>query len=437
MTPYLKKILTLEDQWLRLLLVEDRPEHGELISLLLKQDNNRIETAIAANVESALSEINSFDPDVILSDYRLGNHTCFTLLENMSAAGKNIPVIILTGQGDEKVAAEAIGAGAFDYLIKDQVFSDFSTLRKSIATVYQRHMLQLALEESEELYRTLVENIQDGVFILSQGTISYGNPAMESMFAHRDKALVGTSFAGLFEGEDVGKASEAIAAAAGGTPQQNRFVFKQGKSTSALHADITFNRVIYAGQEAVIGTMRDVTREVETQAKLEQALADKEKLSITDELTGLFNRRYAFAVLADEIERSLRYQHELSIIMLDLDNFKMINDEFGHISGDDVLRMVADSFSKELRKADIASRYGGDEFLIILPHTSSSQAAGLAERIRDTILNLPAETAADLSVSCGVATLPERPGSIEAFIHSADTALLAAKDQGKNKVVTA
>jgi len=124
-----------------------------------------------------------------------------------------------------------------------------------------------------------------------------------------------------------------------------------------------------------IGFFHDLTE----RRNLERQL---HKLSITDELTGLYNQRHFYQVLAKELDRAKRYKHDLSLICFDLDNFKKVNDSLGHIEGDRILRTVGELLHEALRLSDIAVRYGGDEFMVLLPDTGIEAAAKTAERIR-------------------------------------------------------
>lgn len=170
-------------------------------------------------------------------------------------------------------------------------------------------------------------------------------------------------------------------------------------------------------------------------AELEQRVQERtrelQELAARDPLTGLYNRRYFGEVIAREFAAAERYDADLTCLMLDLDRFKEINDRFGHGAGDDVLTALADAIATELRGADVAARFGGDEFIVLLPQTSLASASILVDRIvqrfRDQIAQrrpgLPA------GVSVGAASMRScRPSSAEALIHEADVALYAAKD---------
>jgi diguanylate cyclase (GGDEF)-like protein len=164
-------------------------------------------------------------------------------------------------------------------------------------------------------------------------------------------------------------------------------------------------------------------------------------LAITDGLTGLYNHRYLHQHLAAEAERAQRYRTPLTCLMLDLDNFKKINDTHGHPFGDEVLKIVARIIREQVRRVDTAGRYGGEEFLVLMPHTVSSEALPVAERIRTEVQEFPFRCDSQdvhLTVSIGMATynaLQDASMNKSDLLKAADDALYQAKRDGKNKTL--
>jgi diguanylate cyclase (GGDEF)-like protein len=161
-------------------------------------------------------------------------------------------------------------------------------------------------------------------------------------------------------------------------------------------------------------------------------------LARMDGLTCMFNRRYLMECLAQEIDRAERYQNSLSLMILDMDKFKSFNDAYGHVKGDELLKAFSSILKDAVRTSDIAGRYGGEEFCIVLPNTSIKGAALIAERIRKAVegLAIPVaegQPAAGRTVSVGVAEFSSGD-SLEKLLAAADAALYRAKDGGRNRV---
>lgn len=171
------------------------------------------------------------------------------------------------------------------------------------------------------------------------------------------------------------------------------------------------------------------------QAALESSL---EALADTDPLTGVATRRHLFNMLELRVKEATRYSLDLSVLILDLDKFKDINDHYGHLAGDTVLQQVAAECTELLRSSDFIGRYGGEEFVIVCPDTDAPQAACLAERIRSSIekIRLSCVSAERrITVSVGISSWVSGMESVTELLASADSALYRAKKTGRNKVV--
>jgi diguanylate cyclase (GGDEF)-like protein len=172
--------------------------------------------------------------------------------------------------------------------------------------------------------------------------------------------------------------------------------------------------------------------------KLAQSQALLRELSTRDSLTGLVNYRELHRQLADEMDRSRRYGRPFSLVMLDIDHFKSINDHYGHMAGDKALRALAALIRGEVRPTDVVARYGGEEFVLVLPETAGPGAVTLAERLRVRVaghaLAVTADHTISMTVSIGVASYPDGANSVQKLLSAADQALYAAKSAGRNRV---
>jgi diguanylate cyclase (GGDEF)-like protein/PAS domain S-box-containing protein len=188
----------------------------------------------------------------------------------------------------------------------------------------------------------------------------------------------------------------------------------------------------------VIETLQDITE----QKRAEQALRESEDkyriMSITDGLTKLYNSRHFYDQIGVETDRSQRYDRPLSLLLFDLDNFKKINDTYGHLEGDRVLEAVSGVIKSNLRTVDTAYRYGGEEFTVLLPETGIETAVSLAERLRQNIATILLKTASGtditITVSIGVAEY-DASELVNSFVRRADDGVYEAKRKGKNQVI--
>ncbi len=173
-------------------------------------------------------------------------------------------------------------------------------------------------------------------------------------------------------------------------------------------------------------------------AELQNKNQELHLLSITDPLTGLFNRKHLMETLTAEVIRSLRHKHTFALMIIDIDHFKRINDTYGHQKGDEVLHCLAQVFKQSIRDSDYAARYGGEEFIILLPETDGQGAMEAAERIRVNVGQESVAMADDsisVTVSIGISLFPDNGEDVNSVIQQADKALYIAKDTGRNRIV--
>ncbi len=160
-----------------------------------------------------------------------------------------------------------------------------------------------------------------------------------------------------------------------------------------------------------------------------------EKQAIVDELTGLYNFRHFQRVLQAEYKRAMRYKQKFAIVFMDLDNLKHINDHFGHLEGDEVLRQVSSIIANQKRCEDIVCRYGGDEFVFLLPQTVGEGSYIFVDRLRSRIEDYFRSSHYSVTVSAGIAEYPEDSEDLSMLLEHADVALYEAKKRGKNQIV--
>ena len=196
------------------------------------------------------------------------------------------------------------------------------------------------------------------------------------------------------------------------------------KDKSHMYVDSHSTGIDYGNKKAYLTIVRDITKRKQLEEELK-------KLSITDDLTDLYNRRHFYESLKNEIERSSRYHHTLSMLMLDIDGFKSYNDQHGHQEGDKLLISLGKILKDSIRASDIPCRYGGDEFTVILPHIEGEEAYSTAQRIQNAFGELDYD---NINLSIGIATYT-RGESLEQFVQDADRALYYVKQKlGKGRI---
>lgn len=200
----------------------------------------------------------------------------------------------------------------------------------------------------------------------------------------------------------------------------------------------------YMQQSCYMGPLRSPNNEIEmlyisVQDVTEVVSYQKKLISMnnSDQLTGVYNRNYMESHLVKEIERCRRYDHTMSLLMIDVDFFKTINDSYGHPCGDYALKTICERILANIRKSDSLIRYGGDEFCIVMPETAEKDAYRVAEMVRRSVCDLPfifAEATFQVTISIGVAALDQDSDNVESMLKKADKALYCAKQSGRNSV---
>jgi len=309
------------------------------------------------------------------------------------------------------------------------IIGDQSVIRDITA----RKQAEAALRESEDRFRSLFEQSLDAIYIgRLDGTIVDVNQAWLDLFGYSRDELPRITMVDLYV--DAADRAHFLSRmqSAGEVHDEVRFKKKDGTEFDCERTAVT-RRDHHAEVPVFQGIMRDVTQRNRDRAELE-------RLARFDTLTGLMNRRTALEKLDEWIAHQDRYGGALSVLMLDLDHFKKVNDVHGHAAGDAVLMTAAQLLTKSVRQADVVGRHGGEEFLIILPRTNAAGSAVIAERIRTAIGNAPFSISESVrlrvTTSVGVA---ERAGGETAnrLLARADAALYDAKRSGRNRVRSA
>ncbi|GAB4232573.1 MAG: hypothetical protein OHK0028_08040 [Deltaproteobacteria bacterium] len=296
--------------------------------------------------------------------------------------------------------------------------------------------LQERMLESEQRFRGIFESARDAIVNMDDaGNIVLANPAARELLGFGEKELCGMPAVKLFPERfaDYWKEVSLYTSQRGpGNEQGNIEMTILSKSGAEIPVQLTLAEKVLQGRRTRTAILRDISdrKAIEEELRLQ---------SITDLLTGLYNRRHFMALAAREVERSIRNRIPFSVLLADVDRFKQYNDAFGHLEGDKVLAALGKEIRKNFRTMDTGFRYGGEEFLVLLPETSSAGAMVPAERLRIRFSEVafrphPDEEPRNVTLSIGVAEF-RRGISVEDLVRAADRAMYAAKNAGRNRTV--
>lgn len=457
----------------KILLVDDDPQVRAVLSEFLVSQGYAV-TAVADG-HQALAATTAQKFQLALLDLILPSLSGMELLARIKKDSPDTEVVIFTGHGDVDSAIQAMRLGAYDYLQKADLHLE--DLQAVVARALERRRLALTnrelLSNLRRAQKELSKHRSAGLIKVRRIGEALAVPLTWEQLFHGLLNLIWESITlkvmGLeFRGPGKGLSLESYRRQPGvknkdldtfrhwlkaRSHQVSRGGQTQGGEAATPPAcpfpAILTGTAQAGGVTATVAAGRDVPFNPEEQelfrililqgeaALNNLALFEEVKtLAIRDGLTGLYNYRHFWELLLHEVEKSRRYRQPLSLLFLDLDNFKVINDNLGHTQGDVVLKTLAAYLEKAVRQADVVCRYGGEEFVALLPHTPLEQAMGLAERLRQSISQLAIpllDQNLHITVSIGVSGLEsERDG--EGLVEAADAAMYRAKKMGKNRV---
>lgn len=294
------------------------------------------------------------------------------------------------------------------------------------------------LSESEERYRLLVENANEAILVIQDTAVKFVNSRAIAAFGYSEEEFRSISILDLVHPEDRGLVTERYLQKIGGDPTPTRYIYrtihKNGETQWIENSSVMIR---WEGRPATLNLVTNIT----DRKRMEEALIESERkfreLSIIDDLTQLYNSRHFHNQLKMEIDRADRYGQPLAMLFLDLDDFKRFNDTYGHVEGDRVLSLLGQVITGQLRQTDSAYRYGGEEFIILLPLTAGRDGAVTAERIRVEFKQraITPATGGDVHMTVSIGVAQYRPGEdMKAFVSRADRLMYQAKKSGKDRV---
>ncbi|QER41733.1 diguanylate cyclase [Thermodesulfobacterium sp. TA1] len=394
---------------------------------------------LVSNIKEAIDLLNNPEvPDLIISSYVLEDGDVFDLLNGLekNPKTKKIPVILLTSEDDPELKEKTLKKGVVEVILKKDLCQKLPKVLRDFAKIIQLKNLEGSILYLE--YTNLYINFLTKLFAETKLKIFTVNTVEEALevFEQNDIDLVITDFI-LDKGEsgldlirnireNQAKGDVPIIVLTGyDNPVRKIELFKAGADDYIVKPPLE--------EEVLIKVLNHITKK-KIIDRLKEELQNLKGLYLIDPLTGLYNRNVVDEFLKKELEKAKRYKYGLGFIMTDLDNFKKINDNFGHLTGDKVLKNFAQIILACIRKTDYAVRYGGEEFLVVMPHANLEQTIAKAEEIREKLQASEVE-GIKVTASFGVTNLDRYPEkSLEELIKISDEALYIAKSKGKNRV---
>jgi diguanylate cyclase (GGDEF)-like protein/PAS domain S-box-containing protein len=394
------------------------------------QELEKAQFTVAADVVLTLAQcgeqLRFQSYDVVVAEYPSPSWKRPQALQLLQQMLQEIPLVFVTTAMGSKPIAELIACGAFDYVEREHLAQLPMAIRRALNEKELRAELEAAgkaLRHSQSLYRALADNPTYGICRCdAEGKFLDVNQALVTMlgYATTEELLAANRASEIVldlghGGKLAGRSQEALRI----EPVEIEW---QRKNGTKLKAKLS-GRGVYNDHGNFVG-YEVIVVDVTEQRALEDHLR---RQASSDSLTGLANHRRLFEVLQAEICRSKRTEREFSLLLLDLDGLKEVNDRLGHLAGDRALCRLAQTLTDCCRSIDTAARQGGDEFALVLPETGAAAATLVARRICN-LLEKDAEVPA-LSVSVGVASYPKDADSIGTLLFAADKALYAMKDK--------
>ena len=345
------------------------------------------------------------------------------------------------GRADPKMTAKILETGETRAGIASSPLSaTYEELQEEIEKLKiserEFHKILEWLKDEVAKWRVLIEQSREGIVILTEnGSVYEANQRFADMLGYpmgEVRKLHVWDWDFRYSKTELREMLRTVDASGAHFETQHR-----RKDGSVIDVELSNNASVFPDQKLILCVCRDITEYRRTEEELRENEKKFRELSIVDELTQLFNYRHFLNQLRMEVLRSDRYEVPLSLLFIDLDDFKKFNDSFGHIAGDRVLERIGEVITRCIRQTDYPFRYGGEEFAILLPMTPREGAAVIAERILQEFRNEPFTpipvNSVSVTVSIGVAQY-NPPEDVQEFVNRADKCMYTAKKEGKNRI---
>ncbi len=306
------------------------------------------------------------------------------------------------------------------------------------AALQENEKITRALRESEAKFRGLADQSLVGIGIIDDDRFTYVNAQISEVFGYSTEQMMRLSLLALVLAEDRPRVDQHMRGMLAGTEKSAHLEFRGVRKDGSIMQAEASDSLMEAGERsALIFLIADVTARKQAEDEVKALQARLSDQVIHDPLTALFNRRYLDETFDRELARAERHHYPISVVMGDIDHFKNINDEHGHLAGDEVLRVLGGVVTRFCRRSDIGCRYGGEEFLIVFPDMGRDDALARTEALRSKVeaTEIPFGTSTlAVTMSFGIADFPQNGTTGDELIAAADLALYASKGAGRNQV---
>jgi diguanylate cyclase (GGDEF)-like protein/PAS domain S-box-containing protein len=320
-------------------------------------------------------------------------------------------------------------------MLEEQVRRRTEELEKAMREIER---IDRALRESEAKFRSLVGQTLVGVSIVQDGRFTYVNPRLAEMLGYSMEEMLGVQRLDITLESDRPLVAEQMRRRLSGEADHVTYAFRGVRKDGAvIDMECYGSAMDISGKPALINVTLDISERTRVEREVQALQQQLREQAIHDPLTRLYNRLPLNEFFERELYISERYRRSLSVVLADIDHFKAVNDTYGHAAGDQVLRVFADLLKGSYRASDIVCRYGGEEFLILLPDMTSEGACARTEQLRAALAResiVFEDATIRVTASFGVATFPDHRLTRDVLIAAADHALYEAKERGRNRV---
>ncbi len=421
---------------LRILLVEDSQNDACLILAALKHSGIEVHHQQVWTQTTLTAALRTGPWDAVLSDYSMPQFDGMHALAIVKACDPDTPFILVSGAIGEETAVAAIRNGAQDFVMKHSLGRLGAVLIHEMGTAALRRSARAAaatLQAHESLLTSVFNTAADGIAVIDRsGIIEFANEALARMMGYAASEIKGVELIRLLHQNAAGTAFWeklfSTATAPDGSAPADLQTHARPRSAGAIPVEIRASRMEVNDQPKATVVIRDISERTRSEERIW-------RLAHFDELSGLPNRLLFRQLVEQALLDAHRGKKQVSVLFIDLDRFKLINDALGHTVGDDVLREVTTRIRQCLRESDIMSRFSGDEFAALLRENNDPEAARAAASRILTAVAEPYRCNGDeyhLSASIGISTFPGDSDDADALLRNAELAMYQAKDQGKN-----